>query len=80
MLVSKLHVRRHQVWFEGIVSSPDDSWAFMCNVDMQVQVTRLVEDRMVQQPSRAEAYRKYQQTTAMWVPGINAFRKKQTSA
>ena len=36
----------------------------------QVQVTRLVEQRMLQQPSRAAAYRQYQQTTAMWFPGI----------
>lgn len=40
---------------------------------VQVQVTRLVEQRMLQQPSRAAAYRQYQQTTAMWFPGKFCF-------
>ena len=53
----------------------------VCSVDLvstpglvvQVQVTRLVEQRMLQQPSRAAAYRQYQQTTAMWFPGTFCF-------
>ena len=36
-------------------------------VIFQVQVTRLVEARMMQQPSRAAAYRRYQEMTPMWL-------------
>lgn len=31
-------------------------------------VTKLVEDRMVKQHYRAEAYRQYQKTTSVWIP------------
>ncbi len=46
---------------------------------VQVQVTRLVEERMLQQPSRAEAYRQYQRTTPMWFPGISTFQRKRVA-
>ncbi len=42
----------------------------------QVQVTRLVEAKMVEQPHRAAAYRRYQQTTPMWFPGVAALTKQ----
>jgi len=43
---------------------------------LQVQVTRLVEAKMIEQPHRAAAYRRYQQTTAMWLPGVAALIKQ----
>ena len=47
----------------------DDCLVFTPSRVVQVQVTRLVEQRMLQQPNRAAAYRQYQQSTAMWFPG-----------
>ncbi len=41
----------------------------------QVQVTSLVEAKMIEQPHRAAAYRRYQQTTPMWLPGVTALIK-----
>lgn len=37
-----------------------------------VYVTKLVEDRMMNQKYRAEAYRMYQKTTSIWVPWFKA--------
>lgn len=35
---------------------------------MQLEVTRLTEQRMVADPRRAAQYRAYQATTSMWLP------------
>ena len=44
-------------------------WHETCWMRWLEKVTKLVEDRMLQQKSRAQAYRRYQQTTPMWLPG-----------
>lgn len=53
-----------------------DCLVFTSSNVVQVQVTRLVEQRMLQQPSRAAAYRQYQQSTAMWLPGLGTLRNR----
>ncbi|KAL0017730.1 hypothetical protein WJX77_011017 [Trebouxia sp. C0004] len=48
----------------------------LVNTICMVQVTRLVETKMIEQPHRAAAYRRYQQTTPMWLPGFAALTKQ----
>ena len=46
-------------------------WTFigaLVNTMCLAYVTRLVEDRMLKQKSRAEAFRVYQKKTSVWVP------------
>lgn len=35
---------------------------------VQVEVTRMVEKRMLDRPERAAMYKEYQQSTSVWVP------------
>lgn len=62
------------VWWWGVVLfawNLGHGWAFigaLANTMCLAYVTKLVEDRMLKQDSRAEAFRLYQKTTSVWVP------------
>ncbi|KAL2336327.1 hypothetical protein Fmac_010773 [Flemingia macrophylla] len=62
------------LWWWGLVVfawSLGFGWTFigaLVNTLCLAYVTRLVEDRMLKQESRAEAFRGYQKTTSVWVP------------
>ncbi|KAG4950826.1 hypothetical protein JHK85_044693 [Glycine max] len=63
-----------QLWWWGLVVfawSLGVGWTFIgafVNTMCLAYVTRLVEDRMLKQESRAEAFRVYQNTTSVWIP------------
>lgn len=63
-----------QLWWWGLVIfawSLGKGWSFvgsLINSLCLAYVTKLVEERMVKQEYRAEAYRKYQKTTSVWIP------------
>lgn len=63
-----------QLWWWGLVVfawSLGVGWTFIgafVNTMCLAYVTRLVEDRMLKQESRAEAFRVYQKKTSVWVP------------
>ncbi|KAK7285708.1 hypothetical protein RJT34_20486 [Clitoria ternatea] len=63
-----------QVWWWGMAVFSwklGNGWGFvgaLANSMCLAYVTKLVEDRMLKQDSRAEAYRLYQNTTSVWVP------------
>ncbi|XP_057454966.1 uncharacterized protein C594.04c-like isoform X2 [Lotus japonicus] len=63
-----------QLWWWGLVVfawSLGYGWTFigaLVNTLCLAYVTRLVEDRMLKQESRAEAFRLYQKTTSVWIP------------
>lgn len=64
-----------QMWWWGLVvfawNLGHGSWAFigaLANTVCLGYVTKLVEERMLKQDNRAEAYRLYQKTTSVWVP------------
>ncbi|KAL3136755.1 hypothetical protein ABBQ38_005471 [Trebouxia sp. C0009 RCD-2024] len=75
------HVGEQLFWW-GLAMfavSSGDYWTLigpLFNTICMVQVTRLVEERMLKQPGRAAAYRQYQQTTPMWFPGVSTFQNK----
>lgn len=63
-----------QLWWWGLVVfawSLGHGWTFigaLVNTLCLAYVTRLVEDRMLRQESRAKAFRLYQKTTSVWIP------------
>lgn len=63
-----------QLWWWGLglfAWNLGQGWAFvgaLVNTMCLAYVTTLVEDRMVKQANRAEAFRLYQKTTSVWVP------------
>ncbi|XP_041001535.1 uncharacterized protein C594.04c-like [Juglans microcarpa x Juglans regia] len=63
-----------QLWWWGLVIfawNLGHGWTFfgaLINSMCLAYVTKLVEDRMVKQDYRAEAYRLYQKTTSVWIP------------
>ncbi|GAB4844744.1 hypothetical protein Ancab_038134 [Ancistrocladus abbreviatus] len=63
-----------QLWWWGLVIFAwrlGHGWTFvgaLLNSMCLTYVTILVEDRMLKQPCRAEAYRQYQKTTSAWIP------------
>lgn len=74
------HYSRHpnyfgeQLWWWGLVVfawNLGNGWTFvgsLINSMCLAYVTKLVEDRMLKQAYRAEAYRLYQKTTSVWIP------------
>lgn len=74
------HYSRHpnyfgeQLWWWGLAGFSwivGQGWATIgtvINSAVLVQVTLFVEERMLSDGSRAEAYRKYQQRTSVWIP------------
>lgn len=67
------HVGEQLFWWglSLFAVSSRDYWTLvgpLFNTICMVQVTGLVEARMLQQKDRAEAYRLYQRRTAMWLP------------
>ncbi|XP_015888935.2 uncharacterized protein C594.04c [Ziziphus jujuba] len=74
------HYSRHpnycgeQLWWWGLVIfawNLGHAWTFIgsfINTMCLAYVTKLVEDRMLKQDYRAEAYRLYQKTTSVWIP------------
>ncbi|XP_020213446.1 uncharacterized protein C594.04c [Cajanus cajan] len=63
-----------QVWWWGLVVfawNLGHGWTFigaLANTKCLAYVTKLVEDRMLKQDNRAEAYTLYQKTTSVWLP------------
>ncbi|KAL6504769.1 hypothetical protein OROHE_023527 [Orobanche hederae] len=63
-----------QLWWWGLAIFPWNlgyQWCFigaLINSLCLCYVTTLVEDRMLKQEYRAEAYRNYQKTTSVWIP------------
>lgn len=63
-----------QLWWWGLVIfawNLGHGWTFfgaLVNSMCLAYVTKLVEDRMLKQDYRAEAYRLYQKTTSVWIP------------
>lgn len=63
-----------QLWWWGLAIfswSLDCGWSFigaLINSLCLAYVTVLVEERMLKQEYRAEAYKKYQKTTSVWIP------------
>lgn len=74
------HYSRHpnyfgeQMWWWGLAGYSwivGQGWATIgtvVNSAVLAQVTMFVEDKMVGDGSRSEAYKKYQQTTSVWIP------------
>ncbi|KAL5062528.1 hypothetical protein RYX36_024265 [Vicia faba] len=67
------------LWWWGLVVfawSLGHGWTFVgafVNTLCLAYVTRLVEDKMLKQESRAEAFRLYQKTTSVWIPWFKSF-------
>lgn len=63
-----------QLWWWGLVVfgwNLGHGWTFtgaLLNTMCLGYVTKLVEQRMLKQDKRVEAYRKYQNTTSVWIP------------
>ncbi|XP_057950289.1 uncharacterized protein C594.04c [Malania oleifera] len=63
-----------QLWWWGLAIfgwNLGQGWTFigaLVNTMCLAHVTKLVEDRIMKEEYRAEAYRLYQQTTSVWVP------------
>lgn len=63
-----------QLWWWGLVIfgwNVEQGWTFigsLVNSMCLAYVTILVEQRMLKQENRAEAYRLYQKTTSVWIP------------
>ncbi|CAL0317997.1 unnamed protein product [Lupinus luteus] len=63
-----------QLWWWGLVVfawSLGHGWTFvgaLVNTMCLAYVTKLVEDRILKQESRADAFRLYQKTTSVWIP------------
>lgn len=63
-----------QLWWWGLVIfgwNVGQGWTFigsLVNSICLAYVTVLVENRMLKQENRAEAYRLYQKTTSVWIP------------
>jgi len=63
-----------QLWWWGLVVfgwNLGHGWTFigaLVNTMCLGYVTKLVEQRMLKQDKRVEAYRKYQNTTSVWIP------------
>lgn len=87
------HYSRHpnyfgeQLWWWGLVIfawNLENGWTFigaLVNSLCLAYVTILVEERMLKQQYRAEAYKKYQKTTSVWVPWFktsSAGKEKET--
>ncbi|XP_051150829.1 uncharacterized protein C594.04c-like [Andrographis paniculata] len=87
------HYSRHpnyfgeQLWWWGLAIfawNLDCGWAFtgaLINSLCLAYVTVLVEDRMLKQQYRADAYKHYKKTTSVWVPWFktsSAIKDKQT--
>ncbi|KAI4355339.1 hypothetical protein L6164_004120 [Bauhinia variegata] len=74
------HYSRHpnyfgeQLWWWGLAMfawNLGHGWAFvgsLVNTMSLAYVTKLVEERLLKEDNRAEAYRLYQKTTSVWVP------------
>ncbi|KAI3439326.1 S5A_REDUCTASE domain-containing protein [Psidium guajava] len=78
------HYSRHpnyfgeQLWWWGLVIfawNLGQGWTFvgaLINSLCLAYVTGLVEERMLKKEHRAEAYRRYQKTTSVWIPWFKA--------
>ncbi|KAL8498129.1 hypothetical protein ACS0TY_021456 [Phlomoides rotata] len=64
----------HAIWWWGLAIfawNLDCGWSFIgafINILCLAYVTVLVEERMLKQEYRVEAYKKYQKTTLVWIP------------
>lgn len=73
-----------QLWWWGLgifAWSLGQGWTFIgafVNTLCLAYVTALVEERMLKQPSRAEAYRQYQKTTSVWIPWFRSSSLEET--
>lgn len=82
------HYSRHpnyfgeQLWWWGLAGYSwivGQGWATIgtvINSAVLAQVTLFVEEKMISDISRSEAYRKYQQTTSVWIPWFKRMPKK----
>jgi steroid 5-alpha reductase family enzyme len=67
------------LWWWGLFVfawSLGHGWTFIgafVNTLCLAYVTRLVEDRMLKQESRAKAFKLYQKTTSVWIPWFKSF-------
>lgn len=67
------------LWWWGLVVfawNLGHGWTFigaLVNTFCLAYVARLVEDRMLKQESRAEAFKLYQKTTSAWIPWFKSF-------
>ncbi|XP_061998571.1 uncharacterized protein C594.04c-like [Rosa rugosa] len=67
-----------QLWWWGLAIfawNLGHGWTFIgsfLNTMCLAYVTKLVEQRMLEQDYRAEAYRQYQKTTSVWIPWFKA--------
>lgn len=65
-----------QLWWWGLVIFAwglGEEWSLVGSLVNSVclaYVTKLVEERMLKQEYRAEAYRQYQKTTSVWIPWL----------
>lgn len=73
-----------QLWWSGIAMfawNLEYTWWFvgpLANGVCLAIVTALVEERMLKEKHRAEAYKKYQNTTSVWIPWFGAGKEKET--
>lgn len=73
-----------QLWWWGLgifAWSLGQGWTFFgafVNTLCLAYVTALVEERMLKQPFRAEAYRQYQKTTSVWIPWFKSSSFEET--
>lgn len=73
-----------QLWWWGLgifAWSLGQGWTFVgafVNTLCLAYVTALVEERMLKQPFRAEAYRQYQKTTSVWIPWFKSSSPEET--
>lgn len=73
-----------QLWWWGVgifAWSLGHGWTFigaLVNTLCLAYVTTLVEERMLKQPFRAEAYQKYQRTTSVWIPWFKSSSLEET--
>ncbi|XP_057811977.1 uncharacterized protein C594.04c-like [Salvia miltiorrhiza] len=69
-----------QLWWWGLAIfawNLDCGWSFngaLVNSLCLAYVTLLVEERMLKQEYRAQAYKKYQETTSVWIPWFKTSR------
>ena len=73
-----------QLWWWGVgvfAWSLGHGWTFigaLVNTLCLAYVTTLVEERMLKQPFRSEAYQKYQKTTSVWIPWFKSSSLEET--
>lgn len=73
-----------ELWWSGMAMfawNLEYTWWFvgpLANAVCLAIVTALVEERMLKEKYRAEAYTKYQKTTSVWIPWFPPTKRKQT--